>query len=254
MSPLIDTHAHLNMDKYQGDLDEVIQRALDADVRTIVNIGCDVPSSEKAVRLANRYDSLWVAVGIHPHDANTLDHKAIGKLKELAEDDKVIAIGETGLDFYRDLSPRDVQREAFGKQIRLAKEVDLPVVVHLRNANQEGLEILKAQAVNRGVLHCFSGSLEQAREAVELGFYLGFDGPITFNSPKLISVLKEIPKERILLETDCPYLTPKPHRGKRNEPSYLKFICQKAASELGLTYDDLARLTTTNAKTLFRLR
>ncbi len=252
MSSLTDTHAHLNMKEFQGDLDEVIQRALDADVRTIVNIGYDLPSSQQAVDLASRYDSLWVAVGVHPHDANTLDDEAIGKLRKLAEEEKVVAIGETGLDFYRNLSPRDVQREAFKKQIALAKEVDLPVVIHLRNANQEGLEILKREAVSRGVLHCFSGSLEQAREAVELGLYLGFDGPITYDSPKLISVLKKIPKERILLETDCPYLTPKPHRGKRNEPSYLKFICKKAASELGLPYDALASLTTTNAKTLFR--
>ncbi len=250
---LIDTHAHLNMEDYDADMEGVLQRALAADVRMIVNIGYDLESSTHAVELAQKHGFLYVAVGVHPHDSDRLTEQGLERLRELSTGKKVVAIGETGLDFYRDLSPRDVQRESFRKQIRLAKEVDLPLVIHLRNAQEEGFSILKRETVAKGVMHCFSGSLQQAQEAVRLGFYLGFDGPITFNSPKLISILKEIPKERVLLETDCPYLAPEPHRGKRNEPSYLRFICQKAASELGMSYQELAALTTSNAKNLFGL-
>ena len=251
MAMLIDTHAHLNMKDYDRDREEVIQRALDAKVGAIVNVGYDLESSIKTVDLSQRHDFLWATVGFHPHDADKLTDEGLDRLKELASNGKVVAIGETGLDFYRDLSPRDVQREAFRRQIGLARELDLPLVVHLRNSHQDGLEILKKEGADKGALHCFSGSLEQAREAVKLGFYLGFDGPITFNSPKLVSILKAIPRDRILLETDCPYLTPNPYRGKRNEPSYLMFICQKAASELGMSYEELAALTTGNARRLF---
>lgn len=250
---LIDTHAHLNMEDYDGDLEEVLQRALNAHIGAIINIGYDLESSIEAVELAREHDFLWAAVGFHPHDADRFTDDGLDALRELVADKRVVAIGETGLDFYRHLSPRDAQREAFRKHIRLAKEVELPLVVHLRNAQDEGLGILKQELADKGVMHCFSGNLEQAREAIGLGFCLGFDGPITYDSPKLISVLKEIPRERILLETDCPYLTPKPHRGRRNEPSYLTFICQKAASELSISYEDLAALTTANAKNLFGL-
>lgn len=248
---LIDTHAHLNMRDYQDDLGEVLRRARDAEVGVIINIGYDLESSQEAVELAREHDFLWAAVGFHPHDADRLTDEGMEALRELAADKKVVAIGETGLDFYRDLSPRDIQRKAFRRHISLAKEVDLPLVVHLRNAQDEGFNILKQEAVSQGIMHCFSGNREQAREAVGLGFYLGFDGPLTYDSPKLISILKDTPGEKILLETDCPYLTPKPHRGKRNEPSYLRFICEKASSELGISYEDLAGLTTANARTLF---
>jgi TatD DNase family protein len=193
-------------------------------------------------------------VGIHPHDATTLNLDALGRLEELASSPKVVAIGEIGLDFYRDLSPRRIQEDAFRLQIGLAKDLELPIVIHDRDAHQRTMQVLRDERVSRGVLHCFSGDLNLARQGIEIGLYISFAGPITFNGKKAREILGRIPEKRILIETDCPYLTPVPYRGKRNEPAYVRYVLQRVAQILGRPTDEIDHLTTTNTRTLFALQ
>jgi TatD DNase family protein len=194
-------------------------------------------------------------VGIHPHDAKTLTPKALKRLSELAVDQKVVAIGEIGLDYYRDLSPRDQQRMAFRQQIRLAIKLDMPIVVHDRDAHADVLRILQEEGAQRvgGVLHCFSGSLDMALRGLEMGFLISFAGPITYGGEKKQEIARKIPLDKILIETDCPYLTPVPHRGKRNEPAYVRHVAEKIAEIRGVSFDEVAEVTSRNAVELFGL-
>jgi len=250
---LIDSHAHLDFSQFQSDRDEVIARAVDAGVTQIINVGTDLASSEASVSLAQRYPSVYATVGIHPHDAKTLTSEALNRLVQLASDEKVVAIGEIGLDFYRNLSPRHQQREAFRQQIRLAIELDMPVVVHDREAHAEVLKILQEEQAHRvgGVLHCFSGDLEMARGGLEMGFLISFAGPITYSGEKKQAVAAQIPLERILVETDCPFLTPVPHRGRRNEPAYVRYVAEKIAEIRGISFEEVAEATSENARRVF---
>lgn len=250
---LIDTHAHLQMNDYDDDRDDVVARATEAGVKYIINASFDLASSQQAVKLAEEYENLYAAVGVHPHDAKLLDSETLNTLRNLAEHPKVVAIGETGLDYYRDLSPRYVQKSAFEKQIRLAKEVDLPIIIHNRESHEDTLEILQRYSGQvRGVMHCFSGDGDFADNCIKLGLYVSFAGPVTYrNSQQLREVATHVQSDRFFVETDCPYLAPQFKRGKRNEPSYVKAVAKKIAEIRRTTFPEIARVTTANAKALF---
>ena len=252
---LIDTHAHLQMKDYDNDRDEVIARAVAEGVDLIINASFDLPSSQQAVELAEKYENLYAAVGVHPHDAKSLDDRTLDALQELSKHPKVVAIGEIGLDFYRDLSPRPVQKSAFEKQLLLATEVGLPVVIHDREAHEDTLEMLKQHSDQvRGVMHCFSGDSDFADRCIELGLHISFTGPVTYpNSHQLREVVAHVQWDRFFVETDCPYLTPQFKRGKRNEPAYVKAVAKKIAEIRHTTLPETARRTTANAKALFKI-
>ena len=254
-SLLIDTHAHLDSGQFKNDLDAVLQRAADQGVGTILTVGCDLESSRTSVDLALRYPHVYASVGVHPHDASQVDRPALEELARMVEAvDKVVAIGEIGLDFYRDRSPREVQRQAFRQQVRLARELGKPLIIHDRDAHDEVLAILaeeKAYEVG-GVLHCFSGDLAIARRCIEMGFLISFAGPLTYpKNDGLRSIAAALPVDVMLVETDCPYLAPQQQRGKRNEPALVRQTAERLAEIKGLSLEDIARITSRNAWRLF---
>ncbi|MGM7724488.1 TatD family hydrolase [Metabacillus sp. Hm71] len=251
---LFDTHAHLNAVQYEEDIVEVIQRAKAENVTHIVVVGFDKETITKAMELTNQYDMIYAAVGWHPVDAIDMTDEDLAWIKELTSHPKVVAIGEMGLDYYWDKSPKDVQKEVFRKQIQLAKEVQLPIIIHNRDATEDVVKILNEEKASEvgGIMHCFTGSLEVAKQCMDMNFYLSFGGPVTFkNAKKPKEVVKEIPMERLLIETDCPYLTPHPFRGKRNEPSYVKYVAEQIAELRGISIEEVATKTSDNAKKLF---
>ncbi len=250
---IVDTHCHLDDQRYDQDRDDVLQRAWDLGIEFLINVSYDTGSAQQAVQLAQKLDRVYAAVGIHPHDASSYSADTEETLRQLAQAPKVVAIGEIGLDYYYDNSPRDVQREAFRRQMELAIDLGLPVVIHNRDAHQDTIDILKEFAGRaRGLLHCFSGSYETARICLDLGYYLAFGGSITFkNARKLREVVQQVPLDRMVLETDCPYLTPVPHRGKRNEPSYVSHVAEKVADIRNLDLAEVAAVTTANARKVF---
>lgn len=260
---LIDTHAHLDFAKFDADRLAVIERATAAGVAAIVNVGADLASSRRAVELAEQHDTVYAAVGVHPHDAKKLDGATLGELRELANRSKVVAVGEIGLDFYRDLSPRDVQRRAFQAQLAWAAKLGKPVIIHDRDAHDDIMEILGDWAAGLknspltgrlGVLHTFSGDLSMAEQAMDLGFYISISGPVTYkNARQLPNLVQVLPLDRLLVETDCPFLAPHPHRGKRNEPAYVRLVAERIAELKGIAIDDVAMATTANARRLFEL-
>ena len=252
---LVDTHAHLQWASFNKDRETVISRARKVGVENIVNIGFDADGSREAIELAEKHEGVYATVGIHPHCASQLNQNLLDKLRKLSENPKVVAIGEIGLDYYRNLSPREAQKKAFKAQLTLAEELGLPVVIHDREAHTDTLQILsKFKGKTKGVMHCFSGSREMAEQCVELGFYISFAGPVTFhNSRKLHEVAEWTDLNKILLETDSPWLAPQNKRGRRNEPAFLPFIAKKIAELKGISADDLAVATTKNAKDIFQL-
>jgi TatD DNase family protein len=257
MNTLLDTHCHINHSDFRHDLPEVLQRAESALVKRLICVGYDLESSAKAVDLSNDLEMVWSAVGVHPHDASTFTAEIEGEIRALAVGNKrVVAIGETGLDYYRNLSPVDSQKDAFRRHIRLAKEVDLPLIIHSRDAGDDVLAILVEEGLPpRGaVMHCFSGDVAFARKTIDIGCMLGLAGQITFkNADMLRQVAEAVPLDRIVLETDAPYLAPDPYRGKRNEPAYVALIAAKLAEVRGITPDEVATQTTANAEALFRI-
>ena len=250
---MIDSHAHLTAKAYRRDLEAVLVRASDAGVTSIITVGYDMASSEAGVRLAEDHPEVYAAVGVHPHDATTLNLDALGWLEDLAASPRVVAVGEIGLDFYRDLSPRRIQEDAFRLQIGLAKDLELPIIVHDRDAHQRTVQVLKEEGVSHGVLHCFSGDVNLARQAIEMGLYISFAGPITFNGKKAVDILSRIPDDRILIETDCPYLAPVPYRGKRNEPAYVRYVLERVASILDRPVAEIDKITAQNTRRLFSI-
>lgn len=249
---LIDTHCHLEMDEFNKDREEVIRRAKDAGIEAIITIGSDLEGNMGGLELSEKYDFIYATVGIHPHDAKDFSEDIFKKLKEWTSREKVVAIGETGLDYHYENSPREIQRDVFKRHLALAKETGLPVVIHSREAKRDTLEIIKESGIYRGVLHCFSGDIEMAEKAMAMGFHISIAGPVTFkNARKPKEIAKAIPDDYLLIETDAPYLAPEPFRGKRNEPSYLLYIARTIAELRGITLEDLARITTLNAKRLF---
>ena len=255
---LIDSHAHIQGKEYAGETAAVIQRAGEAGVEQIIVVGGagDMSSNTAAVALAESCANLYATVGMHPHDAKDVGEEELRELKELALHPKVIAVGETGLDYYYNHSPREVQRRVFAQFIRLAGETGLPLVVHERDAANEAVELLRNEGAGkiRGVIHCFTGDYDAARNYLDLGFYLSFTGIITFkNAEALREVVRKVPLDRMFLETDSPYLTPVPHRGKRNEPAYVRFVAGSIASVKSLNIEEVARVTTNNVRALFRI-
>ena len=251
-----DTHAHLDLPPLCETEEKVVPRARDAGVTRIVTIGIDPDSSANAVEIANRHRGIYAAVGLHPHDAATASDERLSRLEALSRRDKVVAIGETGLDFYRDRSPRDAQRAAFREQIRLARKRNLPIIVHDRDAHDEILAILSEEnaAEVGGIIHCFSGNFEMARKAVSMNFLISIPGAITYpKSDAQVEAVRKLPIERLLIETDCPFLAPLPHRGKDNEPAYLPLVAAKIAQIKELSVEDVARITTLNAMRLLRI-
>ncbi|MGQ9654772.1 MAG: TatD family hydrolase [Thermodesulfobacteriota bacterium] len=252
----IDSHAHLDMPQFEEDLPGVIQRAEQAGVRLIITVGTDLDSSHRAVKLAHLFPQVFAAVGIHPHNARDCTFEALARLREMATSPKVVAIGETGLDFYRNLSPPEAQILAFREQIRLAREIDKPVVVHDRDAHKELTRVLKEEGTKgmKGVIHCFSGDLAMAKQCFEMGLSISIPGSVTFrNAARLRNVVLNAPPDRILLETDAPFLAPIPFRGKRNEPSFIKYTADRVAKVRKVSLEELAAQVCDNTTRLFSL-
>ncbi|QDX91957.1 TatD family deoxyribonuclease [Brevibacillus laterosporus] len=254
---LFDTHAHLNAEQFDEDRDEVIARARENGVSTIVNVGFNRETIPTTLELAEKYDFIYAVVGWHPQDAINMKEQDLEWLEELTKHPKVVGLGEMGLDYYWDTSPRDVQAEVFRKQIRLARKLQMPIVIHDRDAHQDIIDILREEKAGEvgGIMHCFSGSYELAKMALDMNFYISFGGPLTFkNAKKPKEVAAQIPMDRILIETDCPYLTPHPFRGKRNESAYVKYVAEEMAQIHGLSFEELAKITADNARRLFNIR
>lgn len=253
---LIDSHAHIYYPDYDDDFEAMLQRAADAGVAAILVVGTDVETSRQSVALAERYPQLYAAVGVHPHDAGQVTEEWYGEIRRLAlSSSKVVAIGEIGLDFYRDRSPRDVQEQVFRRLLRLARELDKPVIIHDRDAHERVMACLRREGTSRGVLHCFSGDAALAAEAIAMGLYVSIPGTITYPSnDALRQVVRVTSIDRMLVETDCPYLTPVPHRGTRNEPAHVRLAARRVAELKGLTLEDVGRITTKNAGDLFGIR
>ena len=256
----IDSHAHIDGREFDEDREEVIARAHAAGVSLILNVGTGDPHSgafERAVELGKTHESVFTAIGTHPHDARLYDDAAEEKIKNLINNEHVIAWGEIGLDFHYDNSPRDVQIEVFKRQLRAARECNLPVVIHTREAEAETIDFLKSEyegAERRGVFHCFSGSPELAQRAIEIGFMISFSGIVTFKkAEELREVAKQVPLDRLLIETDCPYLTPIPYRGKRNEPAYVVEVARCLAGLHGVELEEMGRITSENFNRFFGL-
>lgn len=253
---LIDTHAHLDFKDYDNDRDEVLKRAKEIGVDKIINIGADLESSRRSVKLAEKYDNIYAVVGIHPHEADMVNDEALAEIKKLAIKKKVKAVGETGLDFYYDNSPREKQKEVFKSHLILAKELKLPAVIHSRAAGEETLEVIDQAADFAGnlIFHCYAYGPELIEKIIERDYYAAFGGLITFNSAgEIRKALEKMPLNRILLETDSPYLTPSPNRGKRNEPSYLQYILKKAAEIKRIAPEELAEITSENAERIYNI-
>lgn len=250
---LIDTHAHLDMDRYDGDRSDLIRKTKEASVG-FINMGLDLPTSHRSLKMAKNNSNVFAAAGFHPHEADKLDASALGELAELCRDGTVKAVGEIGLDYYRENSPRDAQKRAFRAQLDLAAERNLPVSIHNRDSTDDLLDILKEKKPSSGVIHSFFGDEELGREFIQLGLYLGLSGPLTFaGEEELRATVGELPLEKLVLETDSPFLTPEPHRGKRNEPLYVEFVARQVAEIKDLPVEEVNETTAENARRLFNL-
>lgn len=253
---LIDSHAHLNDERFDLDREYLIKNFKKNGIELVVNVGADMESSRASVELAENYENIYAAVGIHPHSATELNQANLLEIEEMAGGEKIVAIGEIGLDYFYDNSPRDIQRQAFREQIRLAKRLDMPIVVHTRDADADTLEILKEEREGlKGVIHCFSSDRAQMEEYLDLGFFIAFGGPVTFKkTDELKEAAKIVPLEKLLVETDAPYLAPMPYRGKRNEPIFVKETAALIANLKGIMLDDLALQTVKNTKEIFGIK
>jgi len=251
----VDTHAHLDFDSFNSDRDQVVQNARLAKLGAIVTIGVNLETSRQAIALAERYEMLYASIGIHPQDVLDVPEPSWEQLRELSRHPRVVAIGEIGLDYYRNYAPSDIQKKTLLRQLDLAVELDRPVVIHTRNAWSDILPIVGSAAYRgkvSGVFHCFSGTAEQAKSVLDLGYHISFTGVVTFkNSTSLAIAANYVPLDRLMLETDCPFMAPEPHRGKRCEPAYIPLIAEKIASARGIAVPALANQTTGNAVRLF---
>ena len=252
---LFDTHAHMNDPAFDADRDEILRTLPEKGVELMVNIGCSLASSRDCVDMANRYPHVYATVGSHPDSADEVNEDVLEEYRKLCKQNpKVKAIGEIGLDYYYEDIPREVQKKAFVMQLELARELGLPVVVHERDAHQDGMDIVRSFRDVTGVFHCYSGSAEMARQLVDMGWYIGFTGVLTFkNARKAVETAASIPLERIVLETDCPFMAPEPFRGKRNDPGYLYRMAERLAEIRELPVEKIWEITTENAKRLYRM-
>lgn len=252
---LIDTHAHLELEPLVKDPQGVVERARGAGVAAIITVGIDLSDAYAAMEIVDRFDNVYGCVGFHPHNAKLCDNVSLAEMEELAKYPKVVGYGEIGLDYFRNLSPQPIQRTVFVEQLYLAKALGKPIVIHLRSAYDEGLELLEKHAPYPagGVIHCFSGEPQHAQRALDLGFHISIPGTITYKkNDKLRSMVKELPEDRILLETDCPFLSPEPKRGKDNEPANIVYTAQRVAEVRGTSLGEIARTTTHNAMKFFK--
>ncbi len=253
---LIDSHAHLDLPEFKHDIDAVIQRALDNGIESIITVGIGISECRQALELAACYPFIYATLGIHPHNAVEFDRGALDFLEAHASNANVVALGEMGLDYYRNLSTRDEQRRCFRAQLGLARSLKLPVVIHDREAHDETLEILRHEKAHEmgGVLHCFSGDAAMAFACIDMGFYISIPGTVTFKNARVIQeVVSSVPLKHLLIETDCPFLTPVPHRGKRNEPANVRLVAEKIAEIKQVDFDEVARTTAENARKVFML-
>ena len=252
---LFDTHAHLDADAFDSDRAELIASLPEKGLGLVMNPGCDLPSSLAAIELAEKYDFIWAAVGSHPDAADLVDEDLIERYRQLCKaHPKVKAIGEIGLDYHYEDIPREIQKKAFRMQMELARELDLPVIVHEREAHEDGMAIVEEFPEVKGVFHCYSGSAEMAKILVKKGWYIGFTGVLTFkNARKALEVAASIPIDRIVIETDCPYMAPDPFRGRRNDPGKIYRMAEKLAELRGLTVEETQRITMENGKRLYRM-
>lgn len=251
---MIDTHCHIDFRDFDHDREEVIVQAAEYGVDRLINIGVDIRSCRRSFTLADSYENIYCTVGIHPHDSKTLTNDVLAEMEKMAEHPKVVGIGEIGLDYYRDLSPRDIQKKAFIRQLDLAVDLKLPVVIHIRQAMEDAVSIIENYAGRlRGVFHCFRGTIEQARHLAAMEFHISVNGMLTYKNSKTATVAQQADLETILIETDCPYLTPAPYRGKRNVPAYVKYVCAKLAELRDMKFAEIDKITTRNAEKLFGL-
>jgi TatD DNase family protein len=250
---LIDTHCHIEMKDFDKDREDVLKRAKDSGIESIITIGSDYQSNLKNLSIIDKYDFIYASVGIHPHDSTGFNDRLFNEIIEWSKIEKVVAIGETGLDYHYEHSPREIQKEVFKRHIELSRVTGLPLVIHSREAKDDTLRILKDSGITNGVLHCFSGDLDMAERAMEMGLYISFSGVVTFkNARRILDIVRMIPDDYLLIETDAPYLAPEPFRGRRNEPSYIVHTAERIATIRGVNPDDIARITSLNAKRLFR--
>ncbi len=252
---LFDSHAHLDDPRFDKDRDEIISESFASGVKKIINIGADIETSENSVKLAQKHDFIYAACGVHPHDADSYDANLEKRLEKLAANEKVVAIGEIGLDYHYDNSPREKQKEAFSSQIRLAGKLGLPIIIHDREAHKDCLDILKREMTpeTTGVFHCYSGSAEMAGQIIEMGFYISFTGVVTFkNAKKVLRSVEAVPVDRLLSETDCPYMAPEPVRGKRNDPRNIRYVVECLAKIKGVDYERMCERLWMNTHKLFR--
>ena len=251
---LIDTHAHLQLPHFKTDIDEVLNRAGKVGIECIVNVGFDLEGTRQAIELARAHEGLYATVGIHPHNANELTDEVLKTLRNLSKESKVVAVGEIGLDYYRNLSPKHVQRKAFETQMEMAEELGLPVVIHNRDAHADISDVISRFNKTKGIMHCFSGSSELAKKCIKSGLFISFAGQVTYRkSHRLQDIASAIDLERMLVETDCPWLSPEEVRGKRNEPANLVYTVRKIANLRGISFDTVAEATKMNAKKLLQL-
>lgn len=252
---LVDTHAHIDEEGFAQDFDEMLERAYANDVKYVVNIGANMDESRVSIELADKYESIYATVGVHPHDVAEVDDKALDQLAKWCEHDKVVAVGEIGLDYFRSQTSKEMQAYAFAAQLDIARQMHMPVSIHDRDAHGDVMRMLKNEGKGiNGILHCFSGSWEMAKELIKMDYYIAIGGAVTFkNAAKLPEIAANIPLEYLLLETDCPYLAPHPHRGTRNEPANIRPIAEFIANIRGITLEELAAATTANAARIMRM-
>lgn len=253
---IFDSHAHYDDEEFDNDRDEIINSLKENNVAAVLNCGASLEGSFATVELTKKYDFFYGAVGIHPEFANIINEEVIGNLREMTKYDKIRAIGEIGLDFYYEENPaREIQKKAFIRQMELAEEVKLPVILHIRDAYSDAIDIMKSFKNVKGVVHCFSGSPEIAKECLKLGYYIGFTGVVTFkNAKKIVDTASIVPIDRILVETDCPYMAPVPFRGKRNYSPYIKYIIDRLSVIKGVNIKEIEEYTTNNAKNLLNIK
>ena len=247
-----ESHAHYDDERFDEDRDTLLASFPAEGIETVVNASSDIKSSKASIALSEKYPFFYAAVGVHPHEVENITEADIDELRELSKHPKVVAIGEIGLDYYYDLSPRDLQRHWFKRQLELADELKMPVIIHSRDAAQECFDIIKNSTVRNGVIHCYSGSAEMAEEYIKMGFYIGVGGSLTFkNNKKGIETVERIPIEKILIETDSPYLAPVPYRGKRNDSRLLKYVVERISQIKNIPENDICNITKNNAQNLF---
>ena len=247
-----DTHAHYENSRFDDDRDTLLGKMQDGDISLILNAACNLPSAQLSLEIADKYPFVYASIGVHPHDSKDMSDGTVAKLEELLKHPKAVAVGETGLDFHYDFSPRDVQKKRFREHLELARRIKKPVIVHMREATEETLDIVRDFRDVTGVFHCFPGSWETAKIILDMGWYLSFTGVITFkNAKKPLEVLEKMPIDRLMLETDCPYMAPEPVRGRRNSSLYMPHIAEKVANVRGMAIEDVAAITMENGKRLF---